>query len=669
MKNRLQSLLLILSLQILVVFNTNASILQQQDSLLVFPVVVHILHDYGQENISDEQVRDAIADLNRRYQKKNSDTNHIPEEFRAISGNMQIEFRLATKDPNGNCTNGIERIATPETRYADDNITHTAWDQRHYINIWVVEVLKAQSDIGHTYMPEELIPGKCFADGIIMIHSYMGSIGTSTVFCTPFLANYMGHYLGLKNTFGTATFGECGDDGITDTPVCSPNYSCGGTMSPPCNPGIKENINNYMAFSYCMGMFTKGQVKFVRESITNPTNIRYSLIQHANRVATGTDTPNGPSCAPIADFMLKQSLYEINDQVFIVNASTGSDSLSFEWSFPEGTPATSTERVPSVKYATSGLKTIHLTVKSGNLSTTLTKENVVYINPRYADRHGPHLQNFDGDDVYYLTKNQPGTEISFQRLNNAGVNQSKGWKLNAHQPGLIDYGCEYENDYYHTLKGADYELYTESYNLSNTSNVSVSFDYAYTELPQVTEDSAWANLTVYSTKKLSFGAWTKRKEIKNSELLTQTAQVQSFEPTSANQWKTIQFNYPANSGDTNTRFKFVMTLGGHPNNLYIDNFQVSGLLKLPVEPWQENIRVSPNPVIAGNSLNLSLGKFSNPIQMKLVGVNGQEILNQEIAAEMESVNVLIPSTVKAGYYFIQLSDGQSNWTEKVIIIN
>ena len=71
----------------------------------IIPVVFHVIHENGPENISDAQILDQIRILNRDY--SNPDTNIITDSFRSIVADCDIEFRLATKDPQGNCTKGI----------------------------------------------------------------------------------------------------------------------------------------------------------------------------------------------------------------------------------------------------------------------------------------------------------------------------------------------------------------------------------------------------------------------------------------------------------------------------------------------------------------------------------------------------------------------------------
>src|SRR4026208_1332474 len=53
---------------------SNAATLRDEQ-LYVIPIVFHIIHDYGAENISDDQVRDAVRILNEDYQLRNADTS------------------------------------------------------------------------------------------------------------------------------------------------------------------------------------------------------------------------------------------------------------------------------------------------------------------------------------------------------------------------------------------------------------------------------------------------------------------------------------------------------------------------------------------------------------------------------------------------------------------
>src|SRR5262245_10747692 len=52
------------------------------------PVVVHIIHTYGADNISDAQVNDALRIINADYQKRNADTTNIISKYQPLYANV-----------------------------------------------------------------------------------------------------------------------------------------------------------------------------------------------------------------------------------------------------------------------------------------------------------------------------------------------------------------------------------------------------------------------------------------------------------------------------------------------------------------------------------------------------------------------------------------------------
>jgi len=85
------------------------------DSVIVVPVVFHVLEWPGEYSPSDAQLIKDLASLNEDFQKLNADTTDIMSPFDAILGNAQVEFRFAQIDPDGNCTTGIERHTDKKT--------------------------------------------------------------------------------------------------------------------------------------------------------------------------------------------------------------------------------------------------------------------------------------------------------------------------------------------------------------------------------------------------------------------------------------------------------------------------------------------------------------------------------------------------------------------------
>ncbi|MBO2013173.1 M43 family zinc metalloprotease, partial [Hymenobacter negativus] len=267
---------------------------------VTIPVVVHVLHAGGVENISDRQINSAINQLNIDYQKLNPDTVDIISLFRPIAASVGFRFRLAKKDPNGNCTTGITRHYVPAVyNDAQNGSVHATgvWDQARYLNIWVVNSISSGA-AGYVTPPN--LPTNA-RDGFVVLHDYFGTQGTSTLFKGRAATHEVGHYFGLSHTWGgtnTPGSGNCnGTDNVPDTPPTDGSQTCNLSYA-PC--GQVTNVQNFMDYSYCFRMFTQGQRALMRTILASNRSV---LTSQANLVATGTnDGYVAPDCAPLAAF-------------------------------------------------------------------------------------------------------------------------------------------------------------------------------------------------------------------------------------------------------------------------------------------------------------------------------------------------------------------------------
>ena len=232
--------------------------------VFTIPVVVHVIHlgePVGQQsNISDEQILGAIDGLNERYANANGQGE-----------DMEINFCLATRDPFGCPTSGINRVdGSVVPGYREEGVTWdgscgvedvlvkdlSKWDTWTYYNIWVVHDI-CGSIAGYAYYPN----GSEYDGTVIDIASMRYDNLT--------LAHELGHGLNIRHTFSGDGDGECpvdndcADDGdaICDTPPHRVN-DCG--LNNPCtSEGVWANsYRNWM--SYCFppaeeGRFTADQ--------------------------------------------------------------------------------------------------------------------------------------------------------------------------------------------------------------------------------------------------------------------------------------------------------------------------------------------------------------------------------------------------------------------------
>jgi PKD repeat protein len=192
------------------------------------PVVFHVLHQYGAENIDDAQVYDALRVINEEFNSSDSDSVDVVAQYKALIGNGNIEFKLAAKDPLGRCTNGIEHIYTHETEVGDGFSKLHQWNRAKYLNIWVVRVISAAGAAAYAIKPAGTDGNGYYLDGIVSNHTYVGSTGTSSPFTESTLTHEIGHYLSLSHPWGDNNDPGvgCGDDGMTDTPQTKGHTSC-----------------------------------------------------------------------------------------------------------------------------------------------------------------------------------------------------------------------------------------------------------------------------------------------------------------------------------------------------------------------------------------------------------------------------------------------------------
>jgi hypothetical protein len=246
----------------------------------VIPVVVHVIHRGGEENISDAQVKSQIDVLNRDYRKKNPDAANVPAPFKPLAADAMIEFAFAKIDPLGQPTNGITRTLTTVAQFGSDDAMkfnsrggHDAWDTTRYLNLWVCPELidGPRQLLGYAHFPGNL-PA---TDGVAIIHNAFGTTGTAAA---PFnlgrtATHEVAHWLDVFHIWGDAA-GCNTDDQVADTPVQDhENFRTPTFPHITCNNGPNGDMfMNYMDYvdDKAMFMFTKGQVERMRATLTGP---------------------------------------------------------------------------------------------------------------------------------------------------------------------------------------------------------------------------------------------------------------------------------------------------------------------------------------------------------------------------------------------------------------
>jgi len=290
--------------------------------LVSIPVVVHVIYNNATQNISTAQIQSQIDILNDDFGLFNSDSLDETHPFWQFTADTQIEFCLASSDPDGNATSGITRTYTDSLSFiGDGNEKFTAsggidnWDPTEYLNIWVCDLSASGGTLGYAAFPSDLAlnPNE---DGVVINYTAFGDMGTAVApnDLGRTATHEVGHWLNLRHIWGDEI---CGDDFVADTEVAEDeNFGCPNfpfNANSTCGSGVDgEMYMNYMDYvdDYCMVMFTAGQATRMQSALNGD---RSSLL-----TSSGCDNTSG-----LNDILLENTftIYpNPNNGNFIVNS-------------------------------------------------------------------------------------------------------------------------------------------------------------------------------------------------------------------------------------------------------------------------------------------------------------------------------------------------------------
>lgn len=624
------------------------------------PVVFHIIHDNGVGDISKEQIDDALAVLNIDFNK----TNHsgIRSPFQAYSDNCEVQFKLAQKDPNGNCTSGIIRVNAPMLTYdADDDCKDAdnggsdPWNQTKYMNIWVVNSIfntGTGTILGYAYLPWSTGSGAANY-GILIIHSAVGRIGTSSADGRT-LTHEMGHALGLRHTFeGGCDLNDCssGGDRVCDTPPaleatygCSLSQNtCGMAVGSVYGSDVVDQIENYMSYDACQEMFTTGQksrMKGFFSSISKLSNMTSS----GNLSATGV---SGSAILCAAEFSADNTTVCANQNVSFADESFNGVTTR-SWVFTGGSPASSALANPVVSYPTAGVYSVELTAGNGSSSVSQTKTSYITVLPEVG-KDMPFVEGFETIasvpiGVDWFVDNPDGDEV-WQIDANIGYASSKSVMLLNSENGAGDIDA----------------LISGPVNLNYFTNVSLDFKYAFAKKLPGNNDE----LKIYVSRDCGT-TWSYRGKVSDPTVAgTQSA---SWAPTLDSEWKQESKTIPVTYLTPHTRFKFEMNSGGG-NNIYLDDINISGILGVSEnEVVSGSLALYPNPTKGSCTLSFDMQE-SNDAELQVFNLLGMQV-QQMYLGELHrgAHNVMInTSEFQSGIYLVQLRLDDQRYTRRLVV--
>lgn len=554
----------------------------EPDTYLI-PVVFHVIHQFGAENISDAQLLDGIRVCNSTLRKNSPDTADIIEAFKPLHADCGIELRLATRDPDGNCHSGINRIASALSSSGDHSVKSLVhWDPTRYLNVYIVS--NAAGLAGHAVWPADAdtIPQW---DGIVMSHNYVGAIGTSDVTRSVVFAHELGHYLNLHHIWGgnnvpnfyylpVAQQVNCNhDDLVDDTPNTIGWQSC--NLNGASCGNVVDNVQNAMDYSYCNIMFTHGQATRMRACLNSPIAGRNNLWQESNLISTGVIPEPAPLCS--ADFTSDRTTVcpNTDNQISFTSTSYHGQVDSLRWYFPGGNPSTSSNNAPVVTYATPGLHDVSLRAYRDGEMVEVSKTGLITV---ISDQEVPYpfTESFE-----YIT------DLDGPLWSRGGFDGPSNWTLSdvAASSGTMS---AWVDQWDSGLLTRD-ELYSPPIDLTGASQMRVAFKYAFAGRQAATG----ADRLVFQVSRNCETNWTTRLSLVGSQLETASIQSSPFVPGEAD-WQQESINIPSQFLTEGFRFRFGYTSGGG-NRLFIDDINIDINATVDEDDVLTGLHVYPNP--------------------------------------------------------------------------
>ena len=638
---------------------------------IIIPVIVHVVYANATQNISDVQVKSQIDVLNEDYGGYSSDNTKVPPFFRAVDAHdMGIRFVLAARDPSGNPSNGIRRVATSVASFStNNNVKHTAtggddaWPNTSYMNLWVCNL--GGGLLGYGQFPG----GAAATDGAVILYSSFGRISQ----LPPYnyggtAAHEFSHCFNLFHIWGDDGSACTGSDQVTDTP----NQAGANTGTLTChtftcnNQPTGDMWMNIMDYtddkSYYM--FTAGQKARVLADLNGP---RFSL-----QSSLGATPPSLPAVDAGITFVVSPGRVPcLNTTVSFIPvvvlknfASNALTSCTINYKIDAGTTQTFawTGNLASAATDTVSLASMtstpndHLFYAWTSAPNGIAGADSNAVNDRTS-------RNFVGHAANVPFPLNQGFDVSFPPASWANKNYDCGtaWAKTstAFHTGT---SSVYFNNFAGTatLNGVMDEFYTQPIDMSTApANSVLSFYVAYAQKALTATDT----LEVFATTDCG-ETFTSIYKQWGTSLSTAPVTTSAFVPTSA-QWRKETISLVPYLGVKNLILAFRNTYHGG-NNVYIDDFSVSQATGINSISNLNTFNIFPNP--SNGIINVSATFTSNDnFKISIANMLGQQIYFNEIN-NSNSINVPIDlSTNASGIYMVSINSSTGTINRKIIL--
>lgn len=625
---------------------------QRAGNVKVIPTVIHVIHNNGGENISKEAILNTMEAVNLELRGENN-TNSVISEFQSLIANTGFELRLAKIDGNGNCTDGITRTVSMQTYEGGEGVKDLInWNNgsRKYLQVWLVQTVGNGAG-GYTYLPGST---GAQSNGII--------IRTGQFQQT--LTHEFGHWMNLSHTWGPTNEPEQAnncyyDDDVSDTPNTMGTSGSCNLNQQDC--GSLDNVQNHMDYSTCARMFTLGQAARMQSASNSSIGGRSSYWANSNRTATGTSDGFSNSCVPTIAFAPAIVKGCEGITVNFTDGSFGADldpSWDWNWSFPGGTPSSSTNQNPTVSYSTAGEYNVTLTISNNAGTDSKIIQNAVVVSAVGNGLLGPYAEGIEdagfpnnaGNDRNWSIESPGG--LTWQRSNQASATGDASVRINLRSADA----------------GSVNSLISPPLNMSNVSTSDARMTFKFAHSNRSTTDHT-ERLRIYISDNCG-ETWKLRFDKSGNSLNTAGGLVSGTYTPSASHWKEESVSLGVVAGKEHVLIKFE-AVGANQSYLYIDDININpnasdvGVREIGAI---SNMSVFPNPINETSQLTISAKEVLD-VQVVLLNVVGQTLStsNHQLQVGVNRISLADKSAkLNSGVYLVQIRTNEGTQTVRFV---
>ncbi len=669
--------------------------------IVTIPVVVHVVHtkDNPATNVSAEKIKSQIEALNRDFRRLNEDTANILEEFKHLAADIEVEFCLATRDPNGFPTTGITRTETEKDRFfvetndvkSDEAGGKDPWPYEDYLNIWVCGNLCSTfagcGILGYGTPPFLSTPE---TDGIAVQYNFFGMT-------QPVNAAYnqgrtavheVGHWLNLRHTWGNGSDNsDCnGDDAVEDTPrLDGPTYGCSPNRRNSCvDEGEVDPFDmaeNYMDYrnDACLNLFTEGQ-KMRMRAVFDEGGFRESILSSMGCMSVeqgiddiriiATSTPNNIDdvCAIFYPTFSVENFGTKPLVSFDIDYSLDGIAYNFAWEGLIESLKSSTITLPLLQIQNESVEhELIINVSNPNGQEDFNSENNELI--VQFESVPPSNKGLDFSEDFQIPFGFPFPPIGWKVVNIDNDFDHRFQKNTEAGYGDLESAYVPNFDVDASYIGEIDELISPSINLTSVfDSLYLQFFYAYTSKGEGTISDTLEVLLSIDCGETFFSL----RKIFGGELITTDPTIEAFVPMEG-QWKEVQVSLLPYQSFTNVSLK-IRQIRGSGNSLYIDHINLlSGLTDIetiiPKEP-KMTLTAYPNPVRKQTIIELSELPINQNLQLSISNKAGQVVYQKSFETNTSQQIIELPvEDFSHGMYIVSLQTNNQSVHTKLLIAN